>query len=341
VDVFRFDGKAGSEIVAEVVARRLGSPLDSVLKLTDATGRQLALNDDYDDKGAGLLTHQADSRISFKLPADGIYFLTLADTQHQGGAEYSYRLHVGPPRPDFELRVTPSAINVRAGAGTPITVYALRHDGFSGEIRLALKDAPRGISLSGARIPAGQDKVQLTLNAPPVPHDEPFDLTLVGAASINGQRIAHLAVPADDLMQAFIYRHLVTAKELKVDVTGRGPAFRLITRTPLQIPAGGSARVRVASPAARFVTNIQFELSDPPDGIALQPSTANAEFIEVMITCDAAKTKLGLQGNLLLNASGERANPNAKNAAARVQRVPLGAVPAIPFEVVGVTEPAS
>ena len=41
-DVFRFEGRAGEKIVAEVDARRLDSPLDSVLKLTDADGRQLA-----------------------------------------------------------------------------------------------------------------------------------------------------------------------------------------------------------------------------------------------------------------------------------------------------------
>ena len=35
-DVFRFQGRAGEEIVAEVIARRLDSPLDSVLRLTDA-----------------------------------------------------------------------------------------------------------------------------------------------------------------------------------------------------------------------------------------------------------------------------------------------------------------
>ena len=39
----------------------------------------------------------------------------------------------------------------------------------------------------------------------------------------------------------------------------------------------------------------------------------------------------------MLNATGERAN--AKSTA-RVQRVPLGAVPAIPFEVVGAPPPS-
>ena len=42
-DVFRFEGRAGQKIVAEVDARKLDSPLDSVLKLTDADGRQLAV----------------------------------------------------------------------------------------------------------------------------------------------------------------------------------------------------------------------------------------------------------------------------------------------------------
>jgi hypothetical protein len=74
-DVFSFDGRAGQEIVAEVYARRLNSPLDSVLKLTDATGKQLAFNDDFEDKGSGLETFHADSFLLAKLPANGTYYL--------------------------------------------------------------------------------------------------------------------------------------------------------------------------------------------------------------------------------------------------------------------------
>src|ERR1017187_5794194 len=78
-DVFRFEGKVGQAMVAEVYARRLESPLDSVLRLTDATGKQLALNDDCDDPGEGLETHHADSRIAATLPANGTYYLYLGD----------------------------------------------------------------------------------------------------------------------------------------------------------------------------------------------------------------------------------------------------------------------
>ena len=60
-DVFQFAGRAGETLVAEVSARRLDSPLDSVLKVTDAAGKLLAFNDDYEDLGSGVNTHHADS----------------------------------------------------------------------------------------------------------------------------------------------------------------------------------------------------------------------------------------------------------------------------------------
>ncbi len=135
-EYFRFEGRAGDEIVAEVSARRLGSPLDSVLRLTDAAGKQIAFNDDFEDPGAGLITHQADSLISCQLPAKGSYYLQLADAQGKGGADYGYRLRISHPRPDFELRVVPSSLNLRAGATVPITVWAIRRDGFPDEIAL-------------------------------------------------------------------------------------------------------------------------------------------------------------------------------------------------------------
>ena len=93
-DVFQFTGRAGETIVAEVSARRLDSPLDSVLKLTDATGKLLAFNDDYEDPEAGLNTHHADSYLMVKLPADGTYYVHLGDTARNGGEEYAYRLRI-------------------------------------------------------------------------------------------------------------------------------------------------------------------------------------------------------------------------------------------------------
>ncbi|MBW8042045.1 MAG: peptidase [Planctomycetes bacterium] len=220
-DVFGFKGNAGDKIVAEVYARRLNSPLDSLLKLTNANGKKLIANDDHEDKGAGLTTHHADSLLSTTLPTNGFYYIHIGDAQTKGGAAYGYRLRIGPPRPDFELRVVPSSINARGGATVPLTVYALRKDGFTGDIAVTLKDAPKGFTLNGRRVPAGKDQMRLTLKVPPGPIKKAMSLSLEGRAEIQGRQVVRQAIPADDMMQAFIYRHLVCAKDLKVAVIGR------------------------------------------------------------------------------------------------------------------------
>ena len=330
-DVFRFQGRAGQAIAAEVYARRLDSPLDSVLKLTDAKGRQLAFNDDTDDPGQGLETHHADSRILTTLPAKGTYYLYLGDAQQKGGAEYAYRLRIGAPKPDFDLRVTPSSINANGGMTVPLTVHALRKDGFSGDIALALKGAPKGFILSGGQLPAGRDDVRLTLTVPPQLQPEPVSLTLEGRATIQGREVARLAVPAEEMMQAFAYHHLVPTDDLWVSVRGgamlRTP-IQITTQQPLEIPAGGTARFQVHVPPS--LTRVQFELSEPPEGIGLRQDGTN-----LVLQCDAAKAKPGLKGNLIVTISGERV-PQAANAKQppNRQRVALGTLPALPFEIV-------
>lgn len=221
-DVFRFDGRAGQEIVAEVFARRLNSPVDTLLTLLDANGKKLAFNDDNEDKGSGLNTHHADSYLNVRLPSNGTYFLKLTDTQHKGGADYAYRLRVGPPQPDFDLRLVPSSVNLRPGSSATVTVFALRKDGFSGEIALALKSAPAKFGLSG-RIAAKEDKAKITLTAPPGLKEELVKLNIEGSAKIEGRQVVRMAVPAEDREQAFLWRHLVPVEEFAVAVAGVRP----------------------------------------------------------------------------------------------------------------------
>ncbi len=87
VDVFKFEGKKGQKIYAEVLASRHGSPLDAMLTLYDVKGQQLAFNDDF-------AKEHRDARIEFVLPADGVYFLVLIDAHDSGSALHVYRLAV-------------------------------------------------------------------------------------------------------------------------------------------------------------------------------------------------------------------------------------------------------
>ncbi len=340
-DLFRFEGRGGDEFVAEIYARRLESPLDSVLELTDASGHRLAYNDDHDDKGSGLNTHHADSYLRFSLPTNGTYLVRLADAQGQGGTAYAYRLRLSPPVPDFELRVVPSSITARAGLSVPITVYVLRKDGFAGEVELALKDAPAGMTLSGSHISAAADEARLTLQAPARVGPTLFKLSLEGRAVVNGRQLRRAAVPADDMMQAFAYRHLVPAREWDLAVLSgprRAPAsaLRILETTPLQIPAGGATHIRLGSPGPALAGRVHLELSQPPDGISLGRVTSTARGLDVIVASDAAKVKPGFKGNLIIDVFPERPAGGAPKGKAQTnnRRFALGSLPAIPFEIV-------
>jgi hypothetical protein len=330
-DIFRFDGRAGEEIVAEVVARRLDSPLDSILKLTDAQGKQLAMNDDTEDKGSGMLTHHADSFIQFKLPANGTYYVHLSDSQQKGGPLYAYRLRLSHPRQDYELRVTPASISARAGATVPITVYALRHDGFAGEISLKLKEPPAGYLLSGAAIPAGEDKVRLTLTVPGGRTEKPIKLHLEGRATVQGKEVKKAAVAAEDMMQAFYYHHLVASSDWMVRILGnmRGANAWKPVEKRVQVPTGGTAPVQVFVPSGRFNGSVQLALNEPPEGMSIQTVDQLRDGFAITLHADKDKLKPGAKGNLIVEAYMERSTPGTLNK----RRQPLGNLPAIPFEV--------
>jgi len=336
-NVFCFDGKAGDNIVAEVVARRLNSPLDSVLKLTDATGNQIAFNDDHTDKGYGLTTHHADSYLTATLPKNGTYLLRLSDTQHKGGPEYAYRLRLSAPQPDFALRVVPSSINARTGTTVPVTVYALRQDGFTGDIAISLKGAPKGFKLGGAKVPAKEDKVKLTLTVPSDPMRGPVNLKLEGRATVAGREVVHAAVPAQDMMQAFEYRHLVPSQELDVAVTGRSSSktasAKILGDMPVRIPAGGTAKVRVATSSGALGKKAHLELSDAPAGIIIKSVSPSDEGMDILLESDAAKVSPGQKGNLIVGAFSSKPSTPSKKGTSKGNS-PIATLPAIPFEIV-------
>jgi hypothetical protein len=202
-----------------------------------------------------------------------------------------------------------------------------------------LQDAPAGFKLNGAKVPAGQDQVRLTLLAPPTPTEKPLTLSLEGRAIIQGHAVVHLAVPAEDMMQAFAYRHLVPAEELDVAVSGRfmnRMSLKILSATPVRIPAGGTARVRLSAPSGAFANRFKLELSEPPDGITLGKLSPISEGAEIELCSDAAKAKPGLKGNLIVDIfPGKALAAATKNKKQENQRrAAVGTLPAIPFEVV-------
>lgn len=85
---FRFPGKADQPFSLEVQARRLGSPLDPIVRLFDPNGQEIAWSDDE----PGL---QGDCFLHTTLPADGEYTIELTDIRYQGSGNHRFRLRIG------------------------------------------------------------------------------------------------------------------------------------------------------------------------------------------------------------------------------------------------------
>lgn len=250
VHVYKVAARAGETLVAEVQARRYGSALDSVVKVTDSAGRLVAMNDDSDDKSAGLVTHQADSYLSTTLKSAGTYYVTIFDAQNKGGAEYGYRLRLSEPRPDFDLLAAPSALTLRPGGAATIAVTVVRRDGFAGDIALSLSPSIPGFRLMNPTIPGKSDTANVSIRAMTPASDSPIPITLVGTARAGDRQLSHAAVAVDDMEQAFAYHHLAPASTWLVSVVRwqRRPLAAAPAAKPA--PASASASAPAVKPVA-------------------------------------------------------------------------------------------
>jgi hypothetical protein len=335
-DVLRFRASAGQQVVAEVRARALGSPLDALVRITSADGELLAAGDDCEDIGRGLVTHHADPYLRFTAPADGEYLLHLTDTQNAGGPAWGYRLRLSAPRPGFALRIVPSVVNARPGSTVSAQVHALRRDGFDGPIALSLVDAGEGFVLSGGLIPAGIDEIPVTLSLPrKVGKDpQPRTLRLAGSAEVDGRTVRREARPAENVMQAFIYHHLVTSPAWIWMPAGSGGwvDWRLAeAEMPLELRPGQKTSLRVTGPRRR-ASEVRLALAQPTEGVNLGRVQVEKDDLIVELRAQPDMAEMPSRGNLIIEAYMER---KPRRGGGKARRVPLGPLPAIPYVVAG------
>ncbi len=231
VDCYSIMGEAGQKLLAEVQARRLGSPMDSIITLLGPDGNAVAENDDYNDVAAGMIAHQADSRILATLKTAGAYVLRVREVQGKGGDAYGYRLIVAPPRPDFYLRVMPDNLRCAPGDSAIVNVQAVRVDGFDRAIRIEVDQLPAGAVASPAIIWPNADRAALTITVPPDAAAGVVTPRIAGLARTDGGIVRRLAQPAEELTQAFSTRHVLPTAELALAVVEASP-FRLSLVNP-------------------------------------------------------------------------------------------------------------
>jgi hypothetical protein len=165
VDHFRFTAKKGQTFDVHCYARRLGSPLDSVVTISTFGGGGIIGNDD----AVG-----PDSYFRFTVPEDKEYVLSITDHLGQGGPTYFYRVELTPIQPRLSVSIPKVAlfsqerqtIDVPRGNRYATLISASRAD-FGGDLVIGADGLPSGVSLSAENMAANLDVVPVLFEAAP------------------------------------------------------------------------------------------------------------------------------------------------------------------------------
>ena len=223
----------------EVVARRVGSPADMRLSLFDASGKLIGHYDDVEDASDYMNTHHADPQATLKLDLERPVYIRLTEAQGHCGQDYTFRFFVTPSQPDFSLAIEPAVFSVPAGGTGMFNVVATRKQGFSGPIDLQLEGLPAGYKVAGTRIEKGMTRGIVTVTAPRNAGPRTLHPTLVGQAKAAGKQIERTGHPAESMMQAFYYTHMMPVGDFRMEV-GEAQPFTLSVEVP------SSRRLRVS-----------------------------------------------------------------------------------------------
>jgi hypothetical protein len=240
VDYFRFTAKKGQTFDVHCWARRLGSPLDSVMTIGVLGGPALVSNDD---------TGGPDSYIRFTAPEDKEYFVSVTDHLGKGGPTYFYRIEFTPVVPRLSLTIPKvdifgysqerQTIDVPRGNRYACLITANRVD-FGGPLALSAEGLPVGITMQTENIAADMTAVPLVFEAAP-------DAPVAGAlARILGKH----ADPAQKIMGGFEQSIIL------VGVPNQGVYWRHeVDRAAVAVTDEVPFRISIVEPKAPLVQN--------------------------------------------------------------------------------------
>jgi hypothetical protein len=109
-DTYKFEGRAGQEVVFQVIASAVGSQLLAVLSLSDSAGHELDRVGDF--------FRRPDPVLTYKLPADGSYTISISDQRLGGSASHFYRLNAG----DLPYVTHVFPLSIRGGQASEVEI---------------------------------------------------------------------------------------------------------------------------------------------------------------------------------------------------------------------------
>ncbi len=166
-DQFKFKLAKGQKVDFRAYAQALGSPLDTIISVFNAKGKNVGGNDD----GGGY--RRMDSKFSYTAPADGEYAISVTDHLGRGGPNFVYRIEAVASLPEVTFASPNFSVNdshMRQFIAVPrgnryATMVNVTRNNVSGDMTVNLPRLPAGIRLLTPKISANQASCTLLFEA--------------------------------------------------------------------------------------------------------------------------------------------------------------------------------
>jgi hypothetical protein len=248
IDYFRFKAKKGETYDVHCYARRLGSPLDSVMVLSFFGGGGIVGNDD---------AIGPDSYFRFAAPEDKEYVISVTDHLGKGGPNYFYRIEFTPVKPRMTLSIPKvslfsqerQTIAVPRGNRLASLLTVARTD-FGGELVLGVKDLPKGVTASSENMMPYLDTSPVVFEAAA---DAPVAGTLAEPTARNVDPKLNFPSTFNQMLelvtgppgQSVYWTH--TVNKLAVAVTDEAPFKISIVEPKVPLVHNGSMNLKIVA----------------------------------------------------------------------------------------------
>ena len=262
-DLYRVKLAAGQVIETVVDAGKLGSPMDPVVRILDASGGERARDD---DSGGSR-----DAKLVFTAPAAGEYLVEVTDAGNRSGDAFLYRLQLAPPRPDFAIEMVPDAPLIIAGGRTAAVVNVTRIHGYNAEIPLVFDNLPPGVRVAdGGSIPAGAGSVRVIFEAAADAKPSGLNTALYGTGMVGGIKTRRFAAGIqEDYSKNGDQVVRATKRQPGVTVGVSALADVVLTAGKSVVQSGVNATIDVPFTLTRhgFAAKITLSVSGLPAGV--------------------------------------------------------------------------
>ena len=268
-DWFRFKAKKGKALDVSVFARRLRSPLDSLLEVRDKDGNTIASNDD---------SGGPDSSLKFTPDADGEYFVVVKDQLRHGGPDFVYRVEITPVESSLSLSIPQVARNdsqTRQYIVVPrgnrfATLMSAKRANFNGELTFSMDGLPVGVKMLADKLPEKANALPIVFEAA---SDAPVAgklLDLIATSANDKQTVTghfkHDVELVEGPNNTFYYG--TDVEKLYVAVTKEIPFKIRITETKVPLLQSGNLDLKVvAERSSGFTEAISLKMVWNPPGV--------------------------------------------------------------------------